>query len=566
MVSVSDLQGAGSPPVQGLQMTAIGQVAGAAASPMRPAVGSPGPLARLWGSRGLIALRSFAIFIGLWYLLHLWNDNPIQLPSPLRVLAALSDLTLSGEVPEHALVSTARLLVSLGVAVLLAIPLGFWMGMSQRVNAFIDPLVELLRPISGIAWIPLGLFIFGVGDTLPVFIMVYVAFFPLLLNTIAGVRNVDRQLYSAARTMGLSRASMLRRVVLPSALPTIMVGFRLAFAGAWAAIVAAELIGAPNGLGFAIEWYRQLLMSAKVFSFVAVIGLVGYLCDLGLRALQRWLTPWAQGRGAATSARSLASSTAKRSGVIFSALLLPVLLVLAWQAWAAFLASDARAPAPAQVISTFITLTSSGDLPMATFQSLVRVLLGFTVALVLGVGLGVLMGSSRKLQDNFDPIVESFRPIAPMAMLPIAILWFGTGTAAAVAIVAYAAFFPVVLNTIHGVQGVDRRMVEAARTMGVARPRILASVMLPAALPSVLLGARLAMGVAWTAIIAAELAVGAKSGGGTSGGIGQMMFVFYAYSIDLNGIVVCMIVVGAVALLIDRLFRALERRLMPWRT
>ena len=102
--------------------------------------------------------------------------------------------------------------------------------------------------------------------------------------------------------------------------------------------------------------------------------------------------------------------------------------------------------------------------------------------------------------------------------------------------------------------------------MGVPRPWILAKVVLPAALPSVLLGARLAMGVAWTAIIAAELAVGAKSGaGGTSGGIGQMMFVFYAYSIDLNGIVVCMIVVGVVALLIDRLFRAAEHRLTPWR-
>ena len=101
--------------------------------------------------------------------------------------------------------------------------------------------------------------------------------------------------------------------------------------------------------------------------------------------------------------------------------------------------------------------------------------------------------------------------------------------------------------------------------MGVPRASILLRVVLPAALPSILLGARLSMGIAWTAIIAAELGVGAKSGGGTSGGIGQMMFVFYSYSVDLNAIVVCMIVVGVVALLIDRLFRVAERRLMPWR-
>jgi ABC-type nitrate/sulfonate/bicarbonate transport system permease component len=107
--------------------------------------------------------------------------------------------------------------------------------------------------------------------------------------------------------------------------------------------------------------------------------------------------------------------------------------------------------------------------------------------------------------------------------------------------------------------------VLASLTMGVPRLTILTRVILPGAAPSILLGARLAMGVAWTAIIAAELAVGAKSGGGGSGGIGQMMFVFYAYNIDLNAIVVCMIVVGVVALLIDRIFRAAEYRLLPWR-
>jgi ABC-type nitrate/sulfonate/bicarbonate transport system permease component len=243
----------------------------------------------------LLVLRSFAVFIGLWYLAFLWNANPLQLPSPLRVWTALSDLAASGEVLEHAAISTSRLAVALALALMLAVPLGFVMGLSQTANDFVDPLVELLRPISGIAWIPLALFIFGVGDTLPVFIMLYVAFFPILLNTVAGVRQVDRKLVNAARTMGVGRGAMLRHVIVPAALPTMMVGFRLGFAGAWAAIVAAELIGSPSGLGFAIEWYRQLLMTPKVFAFIAVIGLVGFLCDLALRALQRRLTPWAEG-------------------------------------------------------------------------------------------------------------------------------------------------------------------------------------------------------------------------------------------------------------------------------
>ncbi len=252
---------------------------------------------RLSHRRWFVALRSFAVFIGIWYLAFLWNGNPIQLPSPVRVANALWQLGSSGELFEHAAISTSRMAIALVVASLLAVPLGFVMGRSRAANDYIDPVVELLRPISGIAWIPLALFIFGVGDVLPVFIMVYVAFFPLLLNTIAGVRNVDQKLVNAAHTMGVHGWPLMRQVIVPAALPTIMVGFRLAFAGAWAAVIAAELIGAPSGLGFAIEWYRQLLMSPKVFGFIVVIGLVGYLCDLALRALQRRLTPWAEGTG-----------------------------------------------------------------------------------------------------------------------------------------------------------------------------------------------------------------------------------------------------------------------------
>ncbi len=258
-------------------------------------------------------------------------------------------------------------------------------------------------------------------------------------------------------------------------------------------------------------------------------------------------------------------SAASRSITVWQAVALPLLLLLAWQLWAFTLPADTRAPYPSKVLTTFFALSASGDLPSALVQSLGRVLAGFACALALGCGLGVLMGASRALRDNLDPIIESFRPIAPMAVLPIAILWFGTGTPAALAIVTYAAFFPVLVNTVHGVSRVDRKLLMAAQTMGISRPRILRHVLLPAALPAVLLGARLAMGVAWTAIIAAELAVGAKSGAGGSGGIGQMMFIYYAYSVDLNAIVVCMIVVGVVALLIDRLFRAGERALMPWR-
>ncbi len=267
----------------------------AATLPRTVAVPAPRRGLPAWLRRSGVALRSFAVFGLVWWLLARWNGNPIQLPDPWSVAKAMAELAREGELLEHATVSTSRLLLSLVIAVLVAVPLGFAMGLSRRVEAYVDPLVELLRPISGIAWIPLALFIFGVGNTLPVFIMVYVAIFPLLLNTVAGVRGVDAKLLAAARTMGINRVATLRHVVVPAALPNVMVGLRLAFAGAWAAVVAAELIGAPSGMGFAIEWYRQLLMSPKVFGFIVLIGAIGFVCDAGLRALQQRLTPWTAG-------------------------------------------------------------------------------------------------------------------------------------------------------------------------------------------------------------------------------------------------------------------------------
>jgi ABC-type nitrate/sulfonate/bicarbonate transport system permease component len=246
-------------------------------------------------------------------------------------------------------------------------------------------------------------------------------------------------------------------------------------------------------------------------------------------------------------------------------IILPLLLLALWQVAAIGAAPADRMPVPAEVIATGWQLIASGELPLALLQSLQRVMLGFASSATLALVLGMAMATYAPIGRNLDPIIESFRPIAPIALLPLAILWFGTGTPAAAFIVGYAAFFPMIVNTIYGVRSIDPGLIRAARTLGVGRLTILRTVVLPGALPNLFVGGRLALGVAWTSIIAAELAVGAKAGGGGSGGVGQMMFVFYAYSVDLSGIIVCMIGVGLVALVIDRGVRALEHWMIPWK-
>jgi ABC-type nitrate/sulfonate/bicarbonate transport system permease component len=241
-----------------------------------------------------VYLRAMVVFFIVWALVASWTGNTILLPSPLAVFGALIDLARDLELFLHAGISFGRMIVSLAVGSLLAIPLGLAMGLSRTLDQIIDPTIEILRPISGIAWIPLALFIFGIGNALPIFIMTYAGFFPILLGTIAGVRGVDRRLIDAARTMGVPERTIVTRVIVPAALPALMVAVRLGVASSWTAVVAAELIGAPSGLGYAVEWYRELLATPQVMSFIAMIGVLGYLCDLGVRALARGLTPWAR--------------------------------------------------------------------------------------------------------------------------------------------------------------------------------------------------------------------------------------------------------------------------------
>jgi ABC-type nitrate/sulfonate/bicarbonate transport system permease component len=244
--------------------------------------------------KAVIYFRTMLVFALAWAAIAWWTAKPVLLPSPLAVLHAMFDLATDLELFEHAAISVGRMLISITLASALAMPLGMMMGLHPRFERFVDPTFEVLRPISGIAWIPLALFIFGIGNALPVFIMTYAAFFPILVGTIAGVRTVDKRLIDAARTMGTPQRTIVTRVVIPAALPSLLVALRLGVALSWTAVVAAELIGAPSGLGYAVEWYRELLATPQVMSFIAMIGVIGYLCDAFVRWLNARLTPWAR--------------------------------------------------------------------------------------------------------------------------------------------------------------------------------------------------------------------------------------------------------------------------------
>lgn len=240
---------------------------------------------------GLEFLLGLSVVAGLWYLASAAVANKTLVPSPLMVLHAWVDL-LRSDLPADVLASLVHLGIGYGLGIAAGLALAMLSMRFGAVEAIVDPLVEVLRPLSAIAWIPLAILMFGVSQRVPVFLIFYAAVFPIFVNTIAGVKQVDRQLVRAAEMLGASRRTIVMHVVIPASLPYVLAGARLSLGVAWMAMVAAELTGADSGLGWRLFWYQEFFAMDKVMAVILTIGVLGYLFDTLLRRLQARITRW----------------------------------------------------------------------------------------------------------------------------------------------------------------------------------------------------------------------------------------------------------------------------------
>lgn len=238
-----------------------------------------------------------------------WVD-PQVLPSPLAVvqkwIAYLLPLqphtegswlawAFSGELIVDSLGSLYRVAVGFAVGAGFALPLGLAMGASTHVYAWLNPLVQLLRPIPPIAYIPLSILWFGLGNPPAVFLIALGAFFPVLMNTIAGVRNVDGIYLRAARNLGASGTTLFLRVILPAAVPYILSGVRIGIGTAFIVVIVSEMIAVNNGLGFRILEAREYFWSDKIIAGMITIGMLGLAIDLAMNRLNNYLLRWHRG-------------------------------------------------------------------------------------------------------------------------------------------------------------------------------------------------------------------------------------------------------------------------------
>lgn len=238
-------------------------------------------------------IAAVLVFWQLFSTTYLDSMSQALLPPPTRILPAFWELIASGELLNNSLDSLKREFIAFLWA-LSAIPIAVAMSWWPRIGEQLNPLMELLRPIPPLAWIPLSILWFGVGDTQNQFIIFLAIFFPVLLNTISGVKSVEPNLIRAARCLGAREWDVLLRVVMKAAMPQIITGIRIGLGVGWMALVAAELVGATSGLGFLINDARTILRTDYVIVGMITIGVIGLCIDWGIRSVYKALLPWSR--------------------------------------------------------------------------------------------------------------------------------------------------------------------------------------------------------------------------------------------------------------------------------
>ena len=245
-----------------------------------------------------LSVSTLVVLLAVWWAVaaQQWV-SPLFLPPPGQVLEKL--ITIAG--PEgfmdatlwqHLGASLTRILVALLAAVIIGVPVGIAMGLSPTVRGILDPLIELYRPVPPLAYLPLMVIWFGIGETSKILLIYLAIFAPVAMSALAGVKSAQQVRIRAAQSLGASRAQVLLFVILPRALPAILTGLRIGLGVGWSTLVAAELIAATRGLGFMVQSAGEFLATDVVLAGIAVIAAIAFGLELGLRALTRRLTPW----------------------------------------------------------------------------------------------------------------------------------------------------------------------------------------------------------------------------------------------------------------------------------
>ena len=245
----------------------------------------------------LISIFSVVTLLLIWFLVSALHLIPeLFLPSPAAVWNKFLQVSQQGFMKatlwQHLAQSIGRVFSALIFAIIIGVPLGLWMGLNRWTRAVLDPLVELLRPIPPLAYLPLLVIWFGIGETTKILLIFLSILTPIIISTTHGVLSHQLNRERAALSLGASRLQVIQHVILPTALPHILTGIRIGLGVGWSTLVAAELVAADQGIGFMVQSAAQFLITDTVVLGIIVIAIVAVSFELFLRWLQKQLAPW----------------------------------------------------------------------------------------------------------------------------------------------------------------------------------------------------------------------------------------------------------------------------------
>lgn len=257
----------------------------------------PSPKRKGVSARAVSAV-TILVMLALWALsARLQLVSPVFLPSPVAVwnkfILVARDGFVDATLLQHAVASLWRVFAALVAAIFIGVPVGLAIGISTIGRGIFDPLLEFLRPIPPLAYLPLVIIWFGIGEPSKILVIAIAMLAPVALSTASGVRGVSQERINAARSLGATQRQVVRHVILPSALPAILTGLRIALGAGWSTLVAAELVAATRGLGFMIQSAAQFLVTDVVVMGILVIAAIAFVLEFTLRRIERVLVPWA---------------------------------------------------------------------------------------------------------------------------------------------------------------------------------------------------------------------------------------------------------------------------------
>lgn len=511
---------------------------------------------RLWPSlnqRLLPWLLPISLF-ALWWLAsrNHWMSEQI-LPAPSLVWSSAAELS-GGELWSHLAVSLQRLFWGLLAGISAGAVFGAALGFSRRFERLVFPTFAALAQVPTLAWIPLFMVFFGIGEVLKLVVLIKAIVVPVTLHTLVGVRDAQPKLREAATVLRLPPRLLIRRLVLPATLPAFMAGVRLSLAAGWTSLLAVELLASSEGIGYLMVWARQLFMLDIVFVCIVVIGVMGVVMDRGIGVLDRTLVHWPH-----PATAEIRRGPRYQGWQRLQPWLLPMALLTLWQ-----VASDQRWVDANILVSPWTVLETAGHglldgtLLSGMALSLGRTLAGLVLGGGLGFALGLLLGLSPVSERLLGPTLAAIRQIAIFAWVPLLTAWFGLGELAKWVFVSLAAFFPLFIATQRSVANGSKQLNEAAQVLRLSLGQRLRRLILPGAAPGIFAGLRLSLIYAWLGTIGAEYFMP------SNGGIGsQMIGAQQLLRMDL--IMAGMLLVGLTGALLNLIGQHIETRATRWR-